>query len=153
VGGSSDHLPLKAEFILGEAAAKPDLSVRNIRTMPAFPKEGDEVVFMASIINNGTGATHPGDKHLVRFYVDGKAVSQYYSTSTSIPVGGMELACAAGLKGVNWKARNGKFKITATIEVDERKDLNRDNNTCEAELLIPNGKVIPVEISRIIKNK
>jgi len=151
VGGSSDNLPLKAEFSLTKAEPKADLSVRNIRTIPAFPKEGDEVVFMASLINNGTGATNIGDDHLIRFYVDGNEVARYYSNSTSIPVGGMELACAEGLKGRNWKATNGNFRITATIEVPESKDLNRSNNTCEAELQIPNGKVIPVEIAGIIK--
>lgn len=150
IGGSSDHLPLKTEFILSPAENKPDLSVRNIRTMPAFPKEGEEVVFMASLINNGTGATTIGDDHLIRFYVDGKEVACYYSKSIAIPVGGMELACAEGLKGINWKALNGNFKITATIEIADSNDLNQANNTCEAELQIPNGKVIPLEIARII---
>lgn len=151
VGGSSDILPLKAEFSLSKADGKADLSVRNIRTMPAFPKEGDEVVFMASLINNGTGATSKGDLHTIRFYVDGKEVAYYHSKSIAIPVGGMELACAQGLKGVNWKASKGKFKITARIEVSESKDLNRQNNTCEAELQLPDGKVVPSEIARIIK--
>ena len=151
VGGSSDNLPLKTGFTLSKAEGKPDLSVRNIRTMPAFPKEGDEVIFMASLINNGTTSTKKGDLHLIRFYVDEKEVANYHSKSNAIPVGGMELACAQGLKGINWKAANGNFKITAKIEVQEGADLNVQNNTCEAELQIPNGKVIPVEIARIIK--
>jgi beta-glucosidase len=71
VGGSSDNLPLKTGFTLSKAEGKPDLSVRNIRTMPAFPKEGDEVVFIASLINNGTAATKMGDSHIIRFYVEG----------------------------------------------------------------------------------
>jgi len=136
---------------LSNAEGKPDLSVRNIRTMPAFPKEGDEVVFMASLINNGTAATNVGDSHIIRFYVDGKEVAHYHSKSITIPVGGMELACAQGLKGVNWKATDGVFKISAKIEIAESKDLNLQNNTCEAELQIPNGKVVPVEIARILK--
>ena len=152
VGGSSDNLPLKTGFTLNKAEGKPDHSVRNIRTMPAFPKEGDEVVFMASLINNGTAATNKGDSHIIRFYVDGKEVANYHSKSIAIPVGGMELACAQGLKGVNWKAANGNFKITAKIEVTESADLNQQNNACEAELQIPNGKVVPAEIVRIIKD-
>jgi beta-glucosidase len=151
VGGSSDNLPLKSNFTLTKAEPKADLSVWNIRTMPAFPKVGDEVVFMVSLINNGTAATNIGDDHLIHFYVDGKEVASYYSKSTTIPVGGMELACAQGLKGIKWKATNGNFKVTAKIEVDESKDLNPANNTCEAELQIPNGKVIPQEIVKIIK--
>ena len=151
VGGSSDNLPLKANFSLAKAEPKSDLSVRNIRTMPAFPKAGDEVVFMVSLINNGTGSTNFGDAHKIHFYLDGKEVANYYTRSISIPVGGMELACAEGLKSKNWKATNGYFKVTAKIEVPESKDLNPTNNTCEAELQIPNGKVIPLEIARIIK--
>lgn len=151
IGGSSDILPLKGEFSLAKAEGKADLSVKNIRTMPTFPKEGDDVVFMASLINKGTAATSKGDDHLIRFYVDGKEVASYYSISTAIPAGGMELACAQGLKDANWKATNGNFKVTATIEVSESKDLNLANNTCEGELQIPNGKVIPVDIARIIR--
>ncbi len=109
LGGSSDILPLKTEFTLSKTEGKPDLSVTNIRTLPAFPKEGDEVVFMASLINNGTAATKTGDSHLIRFYVDGVEVAYYYSKSASIPVGGMIFACAEGLKDVNWVASNGKF--------------------------------------------
>jgi hypothetical protein len=63
----------------------------------------------------------------------------------------MELACAKGLKGVYWKAVNGNFKITAKIEVAKNNDLNLQNNTCEAELQIPNGKVIPSVIAKIIR--
>jgi len=151
VGGSSDRLPLQAEFKLSTAESMADLSVKNIRTMPAFPEDGEEVVFMASLINNGTGATSKGDLHTIRFYVDGKEVARYSSKSIAIPVGGMELACAQGLKGLNWKASNGNFKITAKIEVSESNDLNPQNNTCDAQLQIPNGKVIPEEIARIIR--
>jgi beta-glucosidase len=151
VGGSSDILPLKTGFTLGKTEGKADLMVKNIRTMPAFPKEGERVVFMVSLINNGTAATKKGDPHIIHFYVDGKEVAHFYSKSIAIPVGGMELACAQGLKNRNWVASKGKFNITAKVEVAEKLDLNLQNNTCEAELLIPNGKVIPVEIASIIK--
>jgi beta-glucosidase len=152
IGGSSDILPLKTEFTLGEEEGKPDLAVRNIRTVPVFPKEGEPVVFMASLINNGTAPTRSGESHLIRFYVDGKEVAKYYSKSISIPVGGMELACAMGLKGNDWIVSNGDFRITAEIEVPEKRDLNPVNNVCVAELSIPDGKVIPAEIAGIIKS-
>lgn len=151
VGGSSAILPLQAEFTLSKSEGKPDLSVVNIRTMPVFPKEGDEVIFMASIINNGTGATKSGDAHIIHFYVNDEEVAYYNSKSISIPVGSMELACAQGLKGTNWKATMGDFKVSAKIEGAKKFDLNERNNTCEAELQIPNGKVIPIEIANIIK--
>lgn len=151
IGGSSDNLPLKVAFTLRARENKADLLVKNIRTMPAFPKEGEEVIFMASLINSGTAATKKGDAHHIRFYVDGKVVADYNSRTTSIPVGGMELVCASGLRKKNWVASNGKFKITATIETSEKVDLNPANNSCEAELTIPNGKAIPVEIAKIVE--
>jgi beta-glucosidase len=151
IGGSSDKLPLKTEFNLGKTAGKSDLSVKNIRTIPAFPKEGDEVTFLASLINNGTAAVKKGDDHGIRFFVNGEKVAVYQSASTEIPVGGMVLVCARGIKGKNWKASDGTFKITAKIDISENRDLNRDNNICEAELQIPDGKVIPAEIAKILK--
>lgn len=151
VGGSSDNLPLQTSFILDKAEGKADLEVKNIRTLPAFPKEGEKVVFMASLINNGTAASQLGDNHTIRFYVDGKEVAYYHSQSISIPVGGMELACAQGLKGINWTALKGNYKITAKVEVADSKDLNALNNSCEAELMIPNGKAIPAEVARMIQ--
>jgi beta-glucosidase len=151
VGGSSDNLPLKSSFTLSPADGKPDLLVTNIRTMPTFPKPGEPVVFMASLINSGTAVTKKGDKHVVHFYVDGKEVAIYISESISIPVGGMQQICAGGLNGKDWLATNGKFVIRAKIETSPASDLNSQNNTTEGELAIPNGKVVPVEIAKIIE--
>lgn len=150
VGGASDKLPLKASFKLVAASPEPDLQVTNIRTMPVFPKVGEPVVFMASLINNGTGETKKGEDHIVRFYVDGKEVAHYYSKSTAITIGGMEQVCAEGLNGVNWTAAAGKFKITAKVEVYKNKDLIEENNICEGQLSVPNGKVIPIEIAKFL---
>ncbi|MDA3892445.1 MAG: glycoside hydrolase family 3 C-terminal domain-containing protein [Salinivirgaceae bacterium] len=154
VGGSSAILPLKAEFKLSNAIGKPDLLVTNIRTLPAFPKEGDEVVFLASLINNGTAATKIGDKHLLRFFIDGEEVAYYYSKTTSIPVGGMEVVCAQVVQGEKWIAAKGKFTITVKIEHAKENDLNLLNNSCEGQLSIPNGRVIPIElVEQIMKDK
>lgn len=151
VGGSSDNLPLKAEFQLSKAEGKADLEVRNIRTLPAYPKAGEDVVFMVSLINNGTADTKKGDKHLVRFYVDNEEVAYFYSKSLAIPVGSMELVCAQSSAPTNWKATNGSFNITAKIERMESTDLNQGNNSCEGLLTVPDGKVIPITIAEIIK--
>jgi beta-glucosidase len=150
IGGASDKLTLKAEFNLIKALPKADLSVANIRTMPAFPKAGEPVVFMASIINNGTAAIKKGDSYKVHFYVNGKEVAAAYTVSSSIPVGGMELSVAKGLNGKEWMAANGKFNIKAIFEITEAKDLNKQNNTCEGQLIVPNGKVIPMEFVKIL---
>jgi beta-glucosidase len=150
IGGSSAKLPLQASFVLQPAAPRADLLVTNIRTMPAFPEAGKPVVFMASLINNGTAATQKGDQHLVRFYVNGNEVAQYYSNTAAIPAGGMLLACAQGTGNKNWTANSGSFTITAKIEVADDKDLNKANNSCEGQLVIPGGKVISTEVYHII---
>lgn len=150
VGGSSDILPLKIEFQLDKSTPKPDLSLKNIRTLPVYPKEGNEIIFMASIINNGTAATQIGEKHIVHFYVDGKEVAHYYSDKTAIPVGGMTLASAEAT-GRNWVAPKGTINITAKIEVINNQDLNLANNSTSAVLTIPNGRVISTEIAKIIR--
>lgn len=149
IGGASDKLPLSIPFTVQKAISKADLQLVNIRSMPAFPKEGDEVVFMASLINNGTAATQKGDPHLIHFYVDGKEVANYYSRSISIPAGGMQLACAQGLSNKNWIAAKGKFSISAKIEVLSDKDLNQNNNNSSAVWTIPDGKIMPREIAEI----
>lgn len=151
VGGASDKLPLKATFTLAPALLKADLLVTNIRTMPAFPKAGTPVVFMASVINKGTGALKKGDEYKLHFYVNGKEVAAYSTSNTIIPVGGMDMAVASGSGGKDWIGVDGKYAITATIEIAADKDLNAKNNTCQGELIIPNGKVIPLEIANILK--
>ena len=151
VGGASDKLVLNASFNITAATPKPDLLVRNIRTMPAFPKKGEPVVFMASVINNGTANLEKGDAYKLHFYVDGKEVAVYSTTNTTIPVGGMDMAVANGLNGKEWIAIDGKNAITATIEISSDKDLNAQNNTCQGELILPNSKVIPLEIAKILK--
>ena len=151
VGGASDKLPLKASFTLAPALLKADLLVTNIRTMPAFPKAGTPVVFIASVINKGTGALKKGDEYKLHFYVNGKEVAAYSTSNTIIPAGGMDMAVASGSGGKDWIGVDGKYAITATIEIAADKDLNAKNNTCQGELIIPNGKVIPLEIANILK--
>ena len=152
VGGASDQLPLSVDFNLNHALAKPDLLVTNIRYMPTFPKEGEEVVFMASVINNGTAPTNIGKPIKVQFYINGKEVATYLSKSVSIPVGGMELTCAQGTKGINWKAAKGKYSVTAKVSLLSEQELNNGNNIHEAKWIIPNGKIISKEIASIIEN-
>ncbi len=151
VGGASDKLVLNASFNLTAAAPKADLLVTNIRTMPAFPKAGEPVVFMASVINSGTAAIKKEDAYKLHFYVNGKEVANYVTNNSIIPVGGMDMAVASGLGGKDWIAANGKYVITAAIEIISSKDLNVKNNTCQGELIIPNGRVISMDIVNIIK--
>ncbi len=151
VGGSSGTLPLEASFTLTSAPPRPDLSVRNIRTLPAFPKAGDTVLFMASLINNGTAPTRQGDLHRVRFAVNGQEVAVYQSGSTTIPTGGMQQVCGQAVAGLNWVVPVGTCTITAEAEGIAASDLNLTNNQCTGKLTIPDGRVVPAELFDLIK--
>lgn len=84
--------------------------------------------------------------------MNGKEVANYTDHQSIIPVGGMEMAVANGLNGKNWIAKNGKYTITSTIEIAVDKDLNSKNNTCQAEIVLPQRKVIPMETAKILSH-
>lgn len=120
VGGSSDHLPLSAPFTVIPATERPDLLVTNIRSIPAFPSAGDRVLFVASVLNRGTGPT-PADKALsVEFRIAGQVVAWSPALHQSIPAGGMALVCGSEGPAGNayWNASAGPFSVQA--EVDSR---------------------------------
>lgn len=120
VGGASDNLPLSKKFFLKPAPELPDLMVANIRTLPAFPKVGDRVQFVASVFNRGTGPTRVDQPLDVTFRVNGKVVSTSPELRQVIPAGGMALVCGsenpAGDSG--WTA--GAEKVLVQAEVDAR---------------------------------
>jgi beta-glucosidase len=120
VGGSSDRLPLSAPFTVTPATERSDLLVANIRSIPAFPSAGDRVLFVASVLNRGTGPT-PSDKALsVEFRIAGQVVAWSPELRQSIPAGGMALVCGSEGPAGNacWNAVAGTFAVQA--EVDSR---------------------------------
>ena len=64
----------------------------------------------------------------------------------------MELTCAQGIKGINWKAAKGKYSVTAKVSLLSEQELNNGNNINEAKWIIPNGKIISKEIASMIEN-
>ena len=123
VGGSSDRLPLSAPFTVTPATERSDLLVANIRSIPAFPSAGDRVLFVASVLNRGTGPT-PSDKALsVEFRIAGQVggLASPGGLRQSIPAGGMALVCGSEGPAGNACWRNavaGTFAVQA--EVDSR---------------------------------
>jgi beta-glucosidase len=136
VGGSSDNLPLSAEFTLLEATPKSDLLISNVKYFPEYPSEGDEVVFIATIKNQGTDPSPSGTLHKVVFKVNGEEVSSSIELSESIPTGGMKLVSANVGSGQNnsWTAGPiGTYEIQATVDpeniIDEWHENNNSKNT------------------------
>ncbi len=140
VGGSSDNLPLTGTFQINPADPKPDLKIANILTVPRYPLEGDSVIFLAAIINRGTGASPEGIVHNVTFRVNGTEISKSVELTHSIPVGGMALVCGnLGISNTNaWVAgKPGSYSITASVNEDKSISETIDtNNTASATLKV-----------------
>lgn len=131
VGGASDNLPLAGKFTLAAAPALPDLRVTNIRTIPAFPVEGEKVHFVATLLNRGTGPTSTEMPPVVSFRVNGKPVSASPKLPKSIPPGGMTLVC--GTAGEPWAASPGTYSVRAEADAaGEIEETLESNNTATA---------------------
>jgi beta-glucosidase len=145
VGGSSGELPLTGNFTVTAAAEQPDLIVTNIRSMPPFPKAGDKVVFLASIINRGNGPSPATTVHRVNFKVDGALVSWSADYLGPIPTGGMAMVCASSGANNNnsWIATDGIHTITATVDSPAViPECIEDNNEATGSLTLPGGKIL-----------
>jgi len=93
IGNSSDNLMFTGKFDIINRPPKPDLQIANIYTVPRFPLEGEKVLFLATILNRGTGPSPSSTFHEVAFKVNGKIVSRSFQMTDSISKGGMTLVC------------------------------------------------------------
>jgi beta-glucosidase len=114
-GGSSDNLPLTGQFRVTSSAAAPDLLIANVRTIPPNPVKDSRVLFMATVLNRGTGPSPGGVAHRVSFRVDGTEAAQSNGFVGSIPAGGMALVVADG--GNEWTAGEpGSYAVEAAVD-------------------------------------
>jgi len=118
IGNSSDSLPLTGTFELTASELIPDLQIANLKLVPPYPLKGDEVQFLSTIINRGTGKSPEGISHEVIFNVDGKQISKSIEFNESIPAGGMALV--NGTLGIDgeyfWTANEvGQHSLEAIV--------------------------------------
>ena len=118
VGGASDHLPLSKHFTLKPATELPDLMVANLRTLPAFPKAGDPILFVASVFNRGTGPTPAGQAWRVAIRVNGQVAAYSPELDESIPAGGMVLVCGSEAVTGNKPGISGSKTFAVQAEAD-----------------------------------
>ena len=136
IGSSSADLPLTGNFQITPSAPKPDLQIAEIKMVPPYPVEGDKVIFLASVINRGTGASPAGASHEIIFKIDGQAAALANDYKYSIPAGGMALICAntgIGNSTNYWTAGNpGNHTISAEINPNhliQETAINNNNKT------------------------
>ncbi len=138
IGGSSEDLPISGTFQITPAPLEPDLELANIRTVPPYPLEGDTVIFLASILNRGTGPSPAGSVHEVTFSIDGRQISKSTEFTKSIPAGGMALVCGnLGISGANyWIAgKPGNYEVEAVVNVGNSIMETIDTNNAAAAAL------------------
>jgi len=136
IGGSSDSLPLSGTFQISSADLKPDLKIANITTVPPYPIEGDSVVFLATIINRGSGPSPSGIVHGVTFSLNGQPVSKATGFTSSIPAGGMALVSGnLGINGSNaWVAgKKGIYNVGASVNENKTIQETTDTNNTAAK--------------------
>jgi beta-glucosidase len=140
IGGSSDILPLVGTFQITDGPYKPDLLITNVKMVPPYPQPGQQVVFLATVKNQGSVATTAGNQLKVTFSVDGQQTSWSDDFKESIPAGGMALLCAnSGPGGLNrWTAGGlGTYSIEATADPDNAIDeCVETNNAANAQLTV-----------------
>lgn len=140
VGNSSDNLIFSHSLQIHQSDPKPDLQIANIYTVPRYPIEGDSVIFLATIINRGTGASPTGIGHEILFNLNGNVVSRSIEFSDSIPAGGMKLVCGNLGEGDSnfWIANQaGIYSVEAIVDPNNLiPETNENNNSKTATLRV-----------------
>jgi beta-glucosidase len=157
VGNSSDNLVFNGKFDIRNRPPKPDLQIANIYTVPRYPLEGDKVIFLATILNRGTGPSPASTFHEVSFKVNGKLVSRSVSLIDSIPKGGMALVCGnVGETTDNkinyWVAEKpGTYTIEAAIDdKGSITEMDETNNAKSKTFLVYNKPAVNLALKRSV---
>jgi beta-glucosidase len=137
-GGSSDILPLSGTFTVTDGPGRPDLLITGLRTVPPYPFPGQNVVFLATVKNQGSASFPGGAPVNVAFSVNGREVCRSTGFTGPIPAGGMALLCSdGGPGGVNyWKSDSvGTYMIGGIVDPDNTIDeCVETNNAATASL-------------------
>ncbi|MCX6168488.1 MAG: glycoside hydrolase family 3 C-terminal domain-containing protein [Ignavibacteriales bacterium] len=154
VGGSSDNLSLSKSLDIRPHPPKPDLQVANIMTVPRFPLEGDKVIFLATIVNRGTGPSPKSVFHEVSFSVDGKFVSRSVALQDSISKGGMSLVCGnVGDNNINYWIAGKPGTNTIEAYVDDKNAINEmieTNNKKSVSFKIYNAPPVNLALNKTV---
>ena len=158
VGNSSNNLIYNKKLDLRPHPPLPDLQVANIYTVPRYPLEGDKVIFLATVINYGTGPSPNAIFHEVSFKVNGKTVSRSFISTDSIPKAGMVLL-SGNLGGTNsidnyWIAESpGSYTIEAVVdEVSAIQETNESNNSKSVQLQVYNSPAQNLAFEKVVKS-
>ncbi len=114
-----------------EPYGNPDMVVTDIQWSPANPAKGDQVIFSATIKNQGTGVAAAGMINGVQWQVNGTCVAWDDTNTTQIMPGESVTVTASG--GPNtvayWNASEGTYAVMAWVnDVLRYPESNTNNN-------------------------
>jgi len=124
VGGSSNNLPLTANFEITAEPEKPDLVVQRLYWVPPYPKAGDQVNLVAMVKNKGTGSTISTNGVGVSFSLDGAQVCISEDIPGNMNPGKVALVCGR----TTWSATNGNHQVSATVDMNNLVSETIENN-------------------------
>ena len=107
-------------------AVLPDVVVLSVSATPANPAPGQQVLFSATIKNQGTTATPASTIVGVGFYVNGATVHSWVTKPQLQPGEVATVTANDGMAGAYWTAATGTNTVTAIVD-----DVNRFNETIE----------------------
>lgn len=116
-----------------------DLVVTDISWSPAAPITGDEVIYKATIKNQGTGASPAGVIHGVVFIVDGTTAAWSDTYTSSIPAGASVTVTANGGPGSKaaWTATTGTHTVRAMVDdINRIAESDENNNTLDKSITV-----------------
>ena len=119
-----------------------DLLVTSITWTPSTPAAGSQVVFTATIKNQGNTATPAGTIIGVQFAVDGKATPITWNDKDTTSLGAGQsvvLTATGGTNSVNyWPATSGSHTVQAWVDdVNRIAESNETNNKATATFSVP----------------
>jgi hypothetical protein len=108
------------------AAGLPDVVVLGVSATPANPAPGQQVLFTATIKNQGATATPATTIVGVGFYVNGGTVTSWVTKPQLQPGETATLTANDGMAGPYWNATTGNNTVVAVVD-----DVNRFSETIE----------------------
>lgn len=156
IGNSSTNFVFSSTMDLRPHPPLPDLQIANIYTIPRYPQEGDKVIFLATLLNKGTGPSPKGVFHEVKFKVDGNSICRSFALIDSISKGGMALICSnsndSGAETNYWVAgKPGTYTIEATVD-DKSAIIEsmENNNSKTSQLKVHNKPAVNLALKKSV---
>lgn len=125
-----------------QGANQPDLRITEVSYTPLNPEPGDQVVFTATIKNEGTLATPAGTIHGVLFQVDGVSTSWSDNSTASLAPGESRILTAnsgpAPDRTNYWTAgSDGTYTLRAAVDdVNRIPESNENNNSIQQSVQV-----------------